>query len=251
MSADEAGKKPDNIDPEKLLKLEEVGEQVNDSLPPQEESAPERHPRSSSSYSAPRKIGSESGNSSSRIMQGAFDPNSTVPDHIRGTRDQLNIIHQYFHSRDVQKIQRKHVLQLTQELFEYQLKDMQHLLTLGMDVQKKTRFVQYLNATKSLQNRIQKESAEAMLAVMNTMFDNRLDAYAEKNKRDKQLDDLYQRGEIDKKQFDRTKTDNDVMTDEQEQRLRQTADMLITRHSEFLFQTLELFKAKLIQSDML
>jgi hypothetical protein len=88
-----------------------------------------------------------------------FDPNMTVPEYVRGTLKQLSTIQQYCHGRDVQKIKRSQVLQITKELFEYQLKDMQHLLLLGMDVQKKTRFIQYLETIKALQNRIQRESA--------------------------------------------------------------------------------------------
>jgi hypothetical protein len=185
------------------------------------------------------------------VMAGSFNPNATVPEYIRGTMEQLNGIQKYFHGRDVQKLSRGQVLKITRELFEYQYKDMQHLLTLGMDVQKKTRFLQYMNATKNLQNKIQRESAEAQATVIATMFDNRVDAYKAKNKRDADFEKMYRQGVIDKKQYEQSIKDNERLADEQIHRLNETQKLLIVRHTEFLHHTLELFKAEAISQGVI
>jgi len=183
-------------------------------------------------------------------MVGTFNPNATVPEYIRGTLDQLNGIQKYFHGRDVQKLSRSQVLKITRELFEYQYKDMQHLLTLGMDVQKKTRFLQYMNATKNLQIKIQNESAEAQATVIATMFDNRVETYKAKNKRDAEFTKLYKQGSLDKQQYEQSLKDNERICEEQIQRLNDTQKMLIVRHTEFLYHTLELFKADAISQSI-
>ena len=185
------------------------------------------------------------------ILSASFSSEATVPQYIRGTYEQLGGLQKWLHGRDLQKLQRDQVMKLTQDLFEYQYKDMQHILMLGMDVQKKTRFVQYLNATKSLQNRIQKESARAQLAVIDTLFTNRYDAYRSKNNRDIELQEMRKKGLLDEKQYQRSIEDNERMVDEQVDRIDETANMLITRHSEFLYKTLELFKTRLIEGGML
>lgn|SRR3989338_6000879 len=261
MVRDEHGNKPEDINPARILaetetvaetgaigesaqqNLEKTSKEVEGQIQPPDYSAVRAE-----IVSMPASRSPETGK---EIMSASFDPTATVPEYIRGTLQQLSTIQKFFHGRDVQKIQRNQVLKLTRELFEYQYKDMQHLLLLGMDVQKKTRFVQYLNATKSLQNRIQKESAEALLAVVETMFENRMEAYKSKNKRDLQFDEMHKKGVLDKKQYEKSKRDNEARIDEHVDRLDQTGQLLITRHTEFLYKTLELFKTKLIESGML
>jgi hypothetical protein len=238
--ADEAGAKPEDLDPAAILEAEKTAQDVE-----QRVAGPNYNGVREQAISVRRPDGGGS------IMHASFDATATVPEYIRGTLQQLNGLQKFFHGRDVQKIQRTQVMKLTRELFEYQYKDMQHVLMLGMDVQKKTRFIQYLNATKSLQNRIQHESAEAQLAIIDTMFENRMEAFKNKNARDVDLERMHQRGILDKGQYERSKRDNETRIDEQVQRLDQTADVLIKRHTEFLYTTLELFKTKLIENGLL
>lgn len=240
---DDLGAKPKDLDPEEILdldKLEKTAHEVEQAV-----ASPNYNGARDQTLSVRRSEGG------ARIMNANFDSTATVPEYIRGTLDQLNGLQKFFHGRDVQKIQRTQVMKLTRELFDYQYKDMQHVLMLGMDVQKKTRFIQYLNATKSLQNRIQRESAEAQLAIVGTLFENRFEAFQDKNGRDAEMLRMYQKGILDKSQYERSKKDNETRIDEHVQRLDQTANVLIQRHSEFLYTTLELFKTKLIESGLL
>lgn len=254
MAREELGSKPEKIDPAQILgetqtvgasekrKLEKAWEEVDGQV-----ERPDYNAARDEISNIPASHSSEPGHG---IMSAGFNATVTVPEYIQGTLEQLSSIQRFFHGKDVQKVQRAQVLRLTKELFDYQYKDMQHLLLLGMDVQKKTRFVQYLNATKSLQNRIQNESAEAQRAVVSTMFENLIEAYKAKNKRDVEFDRMYKRGILDKKQWEKSKMANEATTDEHVERLNQTMKLLITRHAEFLHKTLELFKTKLIESGL-
>ena len=240
MSNDEIGQKPKDIDLNNILSESQPGAKETpaaktESAEPIEATLSEP----SSLNAAPRERGRN-------VLGASFNPNATVPEYIRGTLDQLTGIQKYFHGRDVQRLSRGQVMKITRELFEFQYKDMQHLLTLGMDVQKKTRFLQYMNATKDLQNKIQKESAEAQATVIATMFDNRIEAYKTKNKRDAELSAMLKKGVLDQKQYEQSMRDNDKLTQEQVDRLNETQQMLIIRHTEFLHHTLELFKTDAI-----
>jgi hypothetical protein len=251
MSDGKVGTKPTALDPGKTLSedsgtedkevleraAEEAAKQVDEPQYPKVES--EIFPPTQ-----PHEIGRE-------ILAGGFNSTQSVPEYIRGTLDQLNTIQRYFVGRDMQKIQRRQVLKLCEELFQYQYQDIQHVLMLGMDIQKKTRFAQYIDASKTLQNRIQGQSATAQRLVISTMFDNRVEAFKEKNKRDSEFDRLFKKGTIDKKQYEISKVDNEKITWEHVEKLNQTMQLLIIRHTEFLYKTLELFKTKLIEKGVL
>lgn len=185
------------------------------------------------------------------IMTASFDQSSSVPEYIRGTLEQLSGIHKFIHKAGLHNLQRAQIKKLTKELFDYQYKDMQHVLLLGMDIQKKTRFVQYLSATKSLQHRIQRESSEAQAAIIETMFDSQLEAYMVMNRREAKLKSMLSKNEISERQYEKTRADNARETDAHVERLKKISDLLITRHGEFLFKTLELFKTKLIDNNMM
>jgi hypothetical protein len=252
--------KPENIDLEKLLgeqgavtasdekKLEEVDKEVAQQVQGTADFINDFPHSDREEMLLPSRSSTDRGN---EIMSASFDPTLTVPEYIRGTFEQLSRIQQFFVGRDMQKIQRSQVLKVCKELFAYQYQDMQHVLMLGMDIQKKVRFAQYLNATKTLQIRIQNESAEAQRNVIATMFDNRVEAIKAKSKRDIEFDKLYRQGIIDKKQYEWAKDDNEKMLDEHISKLNGTMQMLIARHLEFLYKTLELFKTKLIEKGMI
>ena len=242
MRTDEMGKPPQPIQPDEVLanneEVQDIGAEVAGAIePPTYNAAPIRK-----SFSAPGDASAADG----RVLQATFSPNTTVPEHLRNTMEQLGTIQRWLHGRDVQRVQRNHVIKLTRELFDYMYKDMQHMLMLSMDVQKKQRFIQYLQANRSLQNQIQHQSGEAQLAIISTMFDNRYDAYRNKNDRDIELRRMRDAGTIDDKQYRKSVADNERMIDDHIARVDQTAEVMIQRHGEFLFKTLELFQTKLI-----
>ena len=238
MAQDRPGDKPADLDLERIVAAEQIGEEVCEAVPMPNYAFERDRAMSASAGSDARPS----------VLQASFNTTASVPDYIRGTLAQLNGIYKFMHGLDLQRLQRDQVMKLTEELFAYQYKDMQHVLLLGMDVQKKTRFVQYLEATKSLQNRIQRGSADAQLAVIATMFGSWTDAFKAQNKRDAELDQMAKGGIISRKQYEMSKLENQQQTNDHIQRLKRTADMLIATHSEFLYKTLELFKTKLIES---
>lgn len=176
----------------------------------------------------------------------SFKSDQSIPQHMERVRQQLGVINRYIESRATQKIQRDHVIRLAKAFFDFQFQDLQHHLLLEMDVQKKRRFVQYLAATKEVQNKLQRHSAEAQLALIETMFDMRMEAFRSQRERDDRISRTYRSGGMSREQYDRAIRDSLTLTNEQEQRLNQTMDKMIERHSQFLFQTLSLFKTDLI-----
>jgi hypothetical protein len=254
------GQKPENIDLEKLLgeqgavtasdekKLEEVDKEVSQQVKGTADFTNDFTYSDREDMLLPSRSSSDRGN---EVMSASFDPTLTVPEYIRGTLQQLSRIQLFFADRSIQKIKRQQVLKVCEELFAYQYQDMQHVLTLGMDIQKKVRFAQYLSATKTLQIRIQNESAEAQRNVIATMFDNRVEAIKAKSKRDTEFDQLYKQGILDEKHYKWAKDDNEKTLDEHIRKIDGTMQMLITRHLEFLYKTLDLFKTKLIEKGMI
>lgn len=241
MSEEESGGKPRPLNPDEILSkedLDKIGESVVGSV--------DRPTYRDSGSSAMMKVPPAPQGKKGDIIGTTFSPTTTVPDYLRGTFEQLGSIQRWLHSRDLQKIQRAQIKRLTKELFEYQYKDMQHLMMLGMDIQKKQRFAQYLASTRSLQNEIQQQSAEAQLAVINTLFDNMVEAFKNKNDRDREMEELRRKGIIDDRQYQRALEDNDRYIEDHLRRIDDTAKTMIIRHGEFLHETLELFQTKLI-----
>jgi len=240
MNDDDAGAPPKPIDVSATLGADSTdGETAHNPEPASEDEA-------ASTFKPQAMRSGEALEGGSGALQGSFSTTETVPQHIENVRTQLGTINKFFYGRDVQKIQRAHVLKLAKELFDYQFQDMQHLLLLGMDVQKKRRFVQYLQETKDIQDKIQRQSAQAQLAMINTMFDMRLEAFRAKKERDELLVASYRKGDMDEAQYKRSLRDNETMIRAHEDRLNHTMDQLITRHSQFLYETLALFKTDLI-----
>ena len=167
--------------------------------------------------------------------------NESVPEHIDRVKKQLGVISTYLQGRAVERIQRDHVIKLTQKLFDYQLQDMQHVLMLSMDAQKARRFVEYLRATDGIRKQLQEQSAKAQLSVVDTMYEQRWTAFRAQYERDRKSTAAYQRGHMNKRQYDRAIHDSQELTDQHEMRLNQTVEEMITRHSELLFETLKLF----------
>ncbi|HEY0311724.1 MAG TPA: hypothetical protein VGC56_04440 [Allosphingosinicella sp.] len=236
MGADNADDGPKPIDPDEIL--------GPDSDSPVDDTADR-------SWVRRRSPGPDAGPVGSQAMDGNFDAAVSVPQHIERVREQLGTINRFIQGRAIQRIQREHVIKLARALFDYQYQDMQHLLLLGMDVQKKRRFAQYMSATKDIQDRIQRQSAEAQLSLLNTMFDMRLKAFEAQRDRDSRIRSAYKQGGMSKEQHDRALADSKQMTDEHEQRLNETMEAMIERHSQFLFHTLSLFKTDLLTNGKL
>lgn len=174
--------------------------------------------------------------------------NESVPQHIERVKGQLGTISRFIQGHAVEKIQRKHVIKLTAALFDYQYQDMRHLLLLSMDAQKTRRFVQYLEATDEIRTKLQEQSAQAQLAIVDTMFDQRLAAFRAQQNRDGKSTSAFKRGEMNRAQYDRALSNSQELTDRHEESLNNTAAEMITRHIELLFETLSLFKTDLIKS---
>lgn len=176
-----------------------------------------------------------------------FDSSGNVASHIERVRGQLGIIGQFLHDREVRTIQRHHVAKLAKELFRYQFDDLQHHLMLNMDIQKKRRFVQYMEASKEVQHQIQSQSAESQTQLINTLFDSRMSAYEEKSKREAEFSDALQRGRLNASQYSREIELSNQMFEEHLQRIWQTAEDMIANHSKFLYATLALFESDIIK----
>ena len=190
-------------------------------------------------------------NQSGDAIEGNFAVNQTVPERIQGTMEEWGRMRQWLHRQDVAKLERKQVMAVTKAFLDFQFQDMQHQMMLAMDTTKKTRFAQYLAAIGPLQNLIQNQSAEAQLAIANTMFDNRFEAYRTKNERDIKLKKMRSEDRVDQRQYEKTLKDNEAYSDSLVDRLDDTAKIMITRHMEFLYKTLELFETKLIEKGKL
>lgn len=248
---DEPGAKPRDLNPEEIF---EPQRRLNPAERAKLNSIDDEVVAEVDGYSrpsAPRELASPprpmTTGTGREVVGAAFDPRQTVPTYLQGTFNQLSIIQKFLHNKDVQHIQRNQVLKLTKELFNYQYQDMQHLLTLGMDVQKKDRFLQYLNATKNMQDRLQRESSDSQLAVIDTYFENRLDAQKAKANRIIEFEKLYKKGDLDQNQYEQFLRDNESETEQHIERIHATMKLMIARHGEFLNATLELFKTKLLR----
>lgn len=195
------------------------------------------------------------GTSRSLTMSGAaqprmgenFDSNGNISQHIEKVRGQLGLIGQFLHDREVRVMQRTHVAKLAKELFRYQFDDLQHHLMLNMDIQKKRRFVQYMESSKEIQHQIQSKSAESQTQLINTLFDSRLSAYEEKANREARFADGLKRGKLTRPQYLREVELSEQMFEEHLQRIWQTAEDMIANHSKFLYATLALFESDIIK----
>jgi hypothetical protein len=233
-------KKPDPLDPEQI---------VGGDASPANDEEDERTPNSAVfRFGAARKPTGKALTPSP--MEESFS-NESVPEHIDNVRRQLGVISRFIQGRAVEKIQREHVIKLTAALFDFQYQDMRHVLLLSMDAQKGRRFVQYLEATDEIRTRLQEQSAQAQLSIVETMFDQRLLAFRAQRARDQKSAAAYQRGEMNKEQHERALWDSQELTDQHEARLNQTVEEMLTRHSELLYETLALFKTDLIKSGKL
>lgn len=177
-----------------------------------------------------------------------FNNNENVTQHIERVREQLGIIGQFVHDRDVRKVQRKHIAALTKELFRYQYDDLQHHLMLSMDVQKKKRFVQYMEASKDIQGQIQSKSAEAMSSITAQFYDNLMDGYDAKQIREGKLAQAFQGKKLREDQFRREMELSEQMFEDHRQRIIQTAEDMIANHSKFLYATMALFETDKIKN---
>jgi hypothetical protein len=253
----EAGSPPEPLDIESIVGPEEdseaidldavaeIGSDVSRSVekPSYEVLPPESTALRPGSPKRPVKQGGE-------VLEGNFSADATVPQYLHRTMEEWGRVRKWLHGRDVRKVERKQVLALTKALLDYQYQDMQHQMMLSMDVQKKRRFAQYLAATGPLQSLIQNQSAEAQLSIANNMFENRFEAYRTKNERDVALRKMLEEGRIDRRQYDKSLRDNESYSDEHVDRLDETARIMIQRHMEFLYKTLELFQTKLIEKGL-
>ena len=177
-----------------------------------------------------------------------FESSGNITQHIEKVRGQLGIIGTFLHDREVRSIQRKHVAKLAKELFRYQFDDLQHHLMLNMDIQKKRRFVQYMESSKEIQHQIQSKSAESQTQLINTLFESRLSAYEEKSNREGKFADALKRGKLTRPQYLREVELSSQMFEEHLQRIWQTAEDMIANHSKFLYATLALFESDIIKT---
>jgi hypothetical protein len=180
-----------------------------------------------------------------------FSKNMTPDDYINNALSQLGAVRRFISESDVGKLKAENVKKLSQLMIDYQYQDMKHLMTLGMDAQKKHRFVQYMEATKSLQQAIQVQSGAAIQAIIDGLIKNKIEAASSHNKQSTRLNQMVSEGKMTITQMEEIKRVNDEFTKRQNSELDKTAEIMMTRHIEHLLRTLELFRSTLIKEGLL
>lgn len=166
--------------------------------------------------------------------------------YIENVTSRLGGLQKWLHDVEVSKIRKDHVIRVARAMFDFHYQDMQHVMVLGMDVAKKTRFHQYLQATAELSKAMQKQSAEAQLSVIGNLADQLLTADIDRNKRTKALEERIAAGDITQEQSGVHRQIYDKFYDELRVELDNTAKSMIAQHVEFLRKTMETFESTVI-----
>lgn len=176
-----------------------------------------------------------------------FKTSTTPEEYIENGVARLRGLQRFLHDVEVSKIRKDHVIKVAKAMFEFHYQDMQHLLTLGMDVQKKKRFEQYMVATNDLQSSIQIKSGEAQLKVIENLIGQMQDADTTRNKKYNDLVSMASSGTLSHEQVAAHKRVHDKFFNALLAQLESTADLMIDQHKKFLSSTLALFQEKLIE----
>jgi len=176
-----------------------------------------------------------------------FKPSTTPEEYIENGVARLRGLQRWLHDVEVSKIRKDHVIKVAKAMFDFHYQDMQHLLTLGMDVQKKKRFEQYMVATNDLQSSIQKKSGDAQRRVIENLIDQMVEADTTRNQKYKELESKVASGTLKPDQIAAHKRIHDKFFDALLVQLDTTADSMIDQHKKFLSSTLALFQEKLIE----
>lgn len=177
----------------------------------------------------------------------SFKPSTSPEEYIENTTARLRGLQKFIHDVEVSKIRKDHVIKIARQMFDFHYQDMQHVMLLGMDIAKKARFRQYMEAVSQLGDAIQLQSGDAQISIIGNMVDQLFKADIERNKKNKLLESKIKSGELTQAQGAAHREIYDEFYDKIRGELRNTADLMTKQHLEFLQKTMETFKSEVIE----
>jgi hypothetical protein len=182
-------------------------------------------------------------------LDGTFSADS--PDEqLRGMSRQLGMLRRWMLQNAVQKLTKDHAIEIAKQIFRYQYMDIQQKLMLGLDVEKKRTYLEYLKANKEIQARVQGEGADAVGLVAEQLLDTRQNILTRWNTRVRNLNLKLQKQDLTDAQHQEELSVVEAVHRKEFEVAMQTAERLIDNHGKLIETTLSLFKDKLIKEDL-